>query len=75
MEEVGAVVLQVDALAGRVGGDEDPQRVLLRVAVEGALDLLAVLVADPAVELADPRLGPVGAGDRPLELLEEVLQN
>lgn len=51
VEEVGAVVLQVAALAGGVRGDEDAQRVLPRVLVEGALDLLALpVVGDPAVE-------------------------
>ena len=41
VEEVGAVRLEVQALAGGVGGDQDAQRVLGRVGVEAALDLLA----------------------------------
>ena len=41
VEEVGAVRLEVEALAGGVGGEQDAQRVLRRVGVEAALDLLA----------------------------------
>jgi hypothetical protein len=50
VEQVGAVVLQVDALAGGVGGDEDPQGVVRGVGVEGVLDFLAGVVAHAAVE-------------------------
>jgi hypothetical protein len=53
VEQVGAVVLEVDALAGGVGGDEDPQRVPSRVGVEGALDLLARSSAMPPVNVAN----------------------
>ena len=48
MEQVSAVVLQVHTLARGVGGDEDAEGVLLRVGVEGPLDLLAGVVAQPA---------------------------
>ena len=41
VEEVGAVRLEVQALPGGVGGDEDAQRILGRVGVEPPLDLLA----------------------------------
>ena len=41
VEQVRAVGLEVQALAGGVGGDQDAQRVLRRVGVERALDLLA----------------------------------
>ena len=41
VEEVGAVRLEVETLARGVGGDQDAQRVLGRVGVEAALDLLA----------------------------------
>ena len=41
VEEVGAVGLEVEALARRVGGDEDAQGVARGVGVEAALDLPA----------------------------------
>ena len=40
VEQVGAVGLEVQALARGVGGDQDAQRVLRRVGVEAPLDLL-----------------------------------
>ena len=42
VEEVVAMRLEVQALAGRVGGDQDADGVELRVGVEGPLDLLAL---------------------------------
>ena len=41
VEQVGAVRLEVQALPRGVGRDQDPQRILRRVGVEPALDLLA----------------------------------
>ena len=41
VEEVRAVGLEVQALAGGVGRDQDPQRIVGRVGVEAALDLFA----------------------------------
>jgi hypothetical protein len=70
VEQVGAVGLEVDALAGGVGGDQDAHRVLVGIGVEGVLDLLAGLVAHAAVEHEDALVGAVGAGDG---LGEEVL--
>jgi hypothetical protein len=58
------VLLQVHALARGVGGDQDPQRVFRRWAVEAALDRLAALIADAAVEGGEARLGLVAAGDQ-----------
>ena len=43
VEEVGAVLLEVQALAGRVGGEQDPDGVVGGVGVERLLDLLAFL--------------------------------
>ena len=51
VEEVGAVRLEVQALARGVGGDQDAQRILGRVGVEAALDLLA-----PASPLVRPSI-------------------
>ena len=64
VEEVPAVGLEVEALAGGVGGDQDADRVFGRVAVERLLDLLALVGRRGAVVDRDPLLGPVGALDR-----------
>ncbi len=68
VEEVGAVALEVHALARGVGGDEDADRVLVGRAVEGALDLLALVVGHAAVEdcmmRSSPRSGAVDRGGR-----------
>ncbi len=58
VEEVGAVALEVHALARGVGRDEDAHRVLVGRAVEGALYLLALLVGHAAVELEDALVAP-----------------
>ena len=44
MNEIGAVGLQVDAFARRIGADEDAQRLLVRIGIEGALHLLAAIL-------------------------------
>ena len=67
VEEVGAVGLEVQALAGGVGGEQDAQRVLGRVGVEAALDLLAPGAAREAVDHLDALVGAVGALDGLLE--------
>ena len=67
VEEVRAVRLEVQALARGVGGEEDAQRVLRRVGVEAALDLLAPRAAREAVDDLDALVGPVGALDGLLE--------
>ena len=67
VEEVGAVRLEVQALAGGVGGEQDAQRVLGRVGVEAALDLLAPAPAGEAVDDLDALVGAVGALDGLLE--------
>ena len=71
MEEVRAVRLEVQALAGGVGGEQDAQRVLRGVGVEPALDLLAPRAAREAVDHLDALVGAVGALDG---LLEDRLQ-
>ena len=71
VEQVGAVGLEVQALAGGVGGEQDAQRILRRVGVEPALDLLAPRAAREAVDHLDALVGAVGALDR---LLEDRLQ-
>ena len=79
VEEVGAVVLEVDALAGRVGRDEDAERVVGRLGVERGLQLFARLVAEAAVEDGDALLDAdvggalaVDGGEGRAELLGEV---
>jgi hypothetical protein len=61
--------LQVDALAGGVGGQQDAERVLARVGVERSLDLLALGLRRRAVVDRDAVLGTVGALDHNFELL------
>ena len=58
MEEVPAVGLEVQALAGGVGGDEDAHRVLPRIGGEGTLDLLALGGRRRPVVDGDPRRWP-----------------
>jgi hypothetical protein len=41
MEQVGAIILEIESLAGGVGRDRDAQRVVRGVGVEGLLDFLA----------------------------------
>src|SRR5438046_2018892 len=53
VEEVGALALEVDAFAGGVGGEEDADGMIGEGAVEGALDVLALLVGHAAVEVED----------------------
>ena len=72
VEEVGAVGLEVQPLAGGVGGDEDAQRVARGVGVEAALDLLALRPHGLPVDGLDTLLGEVGAGDGLFEHLAQV---
>ena len=58
VEQVPAVGLEVQALAGGVGGDQDADRVLLRVGVEGPLDLLPLGLRRRAVVDRDPLARP-----------------
>jgi HB1, ASXL, restriction endonuclease HTH domain len=67
MEEVRAMRLEVQALAGRVRGEQDAQRVLRGVGVEPALDLLASGAAREAVDHLDTLFGAVAALNRLLE--------
>ena len=63
VEEVPAMGLEVESLARGVGRDEDPDGMLLRVGVEGALDLLALGLGRRAVVDADSPSGAVGRLD------------
>ena len=71
VEEVRAVRLEVQALAGGVGREQDAQRVLRGIGVEPALDLLAPRAAREAVDHLDALVGAIGALDG---LLEDRLQ-
>src|SRR5207249_2403108 len=64
VEEVGAVRLEVQALAGGVGGKQDAERILRGIGVEAALDLAAPDAAREAVDHLDALVGTVGALDR-----------
>jgi hypothetical protein len=67
MEEVRAVRLEVQALAGRIRGEQDAQRVLRGVGVEPALDLLASAAAREAVDYLDALFGAIAALNRLFE--------
>ena len=71
VEEVGAVRLEVQALASGVGRDEDAQRIFGGIGVEAPLDLLARLAAGQAGDDRDALVGAIGRRDR---LLEDLLQ-
>ena len=55
-----------------VGGDQDAERIVRRVGVEAALNLLAVGAGGLAVDGLDPLVGQVGAGDGLLQHLAQV---
>ena len=55
VDQAVAVALQVDALAGGVGGQQDADRVLGRVGLERQPQLLALVAGDAAVQLRDVR--------------------
>jgi len=59
MKEVGALGLEVDALSGRVGCDQDACRVI--GIVEGKLHFLAPFLVHPSVKLEEALFGFVGA--------------
>ena len=72
VEQVPTVSLEVQALAGSVGGDQDTDRLLLRIGREGPLDLLPLGSRRRAVVDGDPLAGPVGQREGGRELLLEV---
>ena len=67
-----AVRLKIESFAGGVGGDEDAERMLARVRVEGGLNGFAVLARCGAVVDRNAVRSAVRAGDGGVELLEEV---
>ena len=69
VEEIPAVGLQVEALSRGVGADQDPERVVVRIAVERDLELLAPLRAGGAGEGRDPPLPRLRPLDRGAEQL------
>ena len=72
MEQVPAVGLEIEPLAGGVGGNQDAERVFPGVGRERALDLLALRGRRRAVIDGDPVGGPVGGVDGGRKLLMEV---
>jgi hypothetical protein len=72
VEQVGAVALEVDALARGVGRDQDAHGVIGRRAVERALDLGALIVGHAAVEREDALVAEVAALDRGGQQLVQV---
>ena len=57
VDQVLAMVLQVHPFPGGIGGDQDPQRLLIRVGVEAGLEPLAVVFAHAAAEALHPPIG------------------
>ncbi len=64
VDEPVAVFMQVDALAGRVGGQQDPDLVLVRWFLERQPELLAVPCVHPAVQQFDPVAGQAFLGEQ-----------
>src|SRR5260370_30193718 len=71
MEDISAMLLEVQAFACRIGRQTDAQRFLRGVSVEPTLDLLAPCTAGEAVDHLDTLLGTVGTFNR---LFEDRLQ-
>ena len=61
VEEIGAVRLEVQPLAGGIGGEQNPQRVVCGVGVEPALNLLALRADGLPVNGLDAFLGKLGS--------------
>ena len=72
VEEVGAVGLEVESLARRVGRQQDAERVVAGGRIEPPLDFLAANAAGEAVDYLDPFVGAVGPGDGLREDVSEV---
>ena len=63
MEQVGAVGLEVQPLAGRVGGQQDAQRIGGRVGIESPLDLLAAGAPGKPIDHLDALVGAISPVD------------
>ncbi len=72
MNEVPAVGLEIESLAGSVGGNEDAEGISLGRLVEGAFQVVAFLWGGWTVEDFKPGVGAVGPRDRGLKLGAEV---
>ena len=72
VEEIGAMRLEVQSLAGRVGGDEDAKGVARRVGIEAALDLFPPCPDGLPVDGLDALFGEVAARDGLFEHLAQV---
>ena len=64
------MVLQVHPFPGGIGGNQDPQRLLIRIGVEAGLEPLAVVLIHTAAEALHPQIGLLIAQ----QLLELALQ-
>ena len=64
VKEVVAVGLEVEALAGGVGGDEDPQGLFRRIGVEGFFDFFAAVGRSGAAVDRNSAVGVGRVGDR-----------
>ena len=53
VKKIVAVILKIDAFAGCVGGDQDPQGVLLGVGIKSGFEGFALVIAETAVKDRD----------------------
>src|SRR4051812_4832696 len=67
-----AMRLEIQALAGSVGGDKDAHRMLVRRQVEGTFDRVALFRRRRSVEDLDALLVEVGASERGAELVDQI---
>ena len=67
MEKVGAVSLEVQALARSIGSQQYAERVARGVCIESALDLFAAGAGGQAVDNLYAFIGTIGALDRLLQ--------
>ncbi|GAB3653091.1 hypothetical protein GCM10028833_25790 [Glycomyces tarimensis] len=72
VDQAVAVVLEVDALAGGVGGEQDAQPVVGGVGLEGQADLLAVFDVHAAVEERDAVAAEALGAEEVVEPVEGV---
>src|SRR5262245_20780912 len=64
MDEIRAISLQGDAFPGGIGADQDAQRLLLRICVEGGLHLLAAILPGGSGKDANALVCSVSVGKR-----------
>jgi hypothetical protein len=59
MEQIPAMSLEIQALAGSIGRDQNPNRMLVRISVKGVLDRLAFVGRSGTVIDGDSLVGSI----------------